>query len=105
MQYQNVGVDQEGRLLYVQVPVTQTAPQTTHQELPTAMPQPHLPVAPRRKGRSLFEPFFVIQDGVISLSLKSLTVAGCLAISAALLGMLYVQCSNPDETLKDLDCT
>ena len=103
MQYQNVGVDQEGRLLYVQVPVTETPTQVAPQPIQTPLPQTQQPVAPRRPAKSLFEPFFVIEDGVISLSLKNLTVIGCLLISGSLLSMLYMTCTN--GYLDKLDCT
>lgn len=41
---------------------------------------------------SMFKNFFHIQDGIISLSLRNLTVVSCLAITASLLGMLYITC-------------
>lgn len=44
--------------------------------------------------KSYFEKFFVIQDGVISLSLRDMTLVSCIAISASLLVMLYQSCTN-----------
>lgn len=44
--------------------------------------------------KSYFEKFFVLQDGVISLSLRDMTLFSCIAISASLLGMLYISCTN-----------
>jgi hypothetical protein len=47
-----------------------------------------------KKNRSCFKQFYVIQDGVISLSLRDMTIAGCLAITVALLYMLYAACKD-----------
>jgi hypothetical protein len=49
---------------------------------------------PKAKYRSCFRNFFVSQDGVISLSLKSLTLVGSISITVALLTMLFLACKN-----------
>jgi hypothetical protein len=48
----------------------------------------------RKKGSSYFEKFFVLQDGIISLSLRDLTLIGCILITASLGYMLYDNCEN-----------
>jgi len=50
------------------------------------------PIDPKVQGNSIFERFFVIQEGVISVQVRSLTVVSCLAITGGLLAMLYVSC-------------
>ena len=47
-----------------------------------------------KRYRSIFENLFLIQDGVISISLRNLTLYGCIIITGSLLGMLYMSCSN-----------
>ncbi len=42
--------------------------------------------------KSIFAPFFIVEDGVISFSLRDLTIIGCVSISVALLTMLYQTC-------------
>jgi hypothetical protein len=38
--------------------------------------------------------FFVIEDGIISFSLRDLTIVSTIVISTAFLAMLYAACSN-----------
>jgi hypothetical protein len=44
--------------------------------------------------KSIFDPFFIVEDGVISFSLRDLTIIGCAAISIGLVTMLYQTCTN-----------
>lgn len=46
----------------------------------------------KRKSTSLFAKFYVVEDGLISLSLRDLTLIGCLSTSIAILYMLYNAC-------------
>lgn len=57
---------------------------------------------PRRisNSKSIFARFFIIQDGVISLSLRDMTVVCSSLISVSLLVMLYFSCNN-----HDFECT
>jgi hypothetical protein len=48
----------------------------------------------RKKSRSCFTKFATIEDGVISLSLRDMTLFSCISITAALLYMLYQSCTN-----------
>lgn len=50
-----------------------------------------------RKYRPCFRSFFVSEEGVISLSLRGLTLISCITITVALLTMLYLYCTNPDK--------
>lgn len=52
-----------------------------------------------RKRKSFFEGFYVIQDGVISLSLGAKTVIGCLVMTVSLVWMLFDACE--DDTFFD----
>lgn len=47
-----------------------------------------------KKSTSFFQRFFIIQEGVISLSVRDLTVVASLAITVDLLANLYVACSD-----------
>ena len=99
MQYENVGVDQEGHLLYVKVEQQQEVPQQPMEGFvnpPVLIDSLRTPAKKREK--SIFEPFFVIQDGVISLSVKNMTVIGAVAITVGLLYMLYEACVDGRET-------
>ncbi len=44
--------------------------------------------------RSCCADFFVAEDGVISLSLKGMTLIGCITITVALLTKLYLACHS-----------
>lgn len=63
-----VGVDPEGNLLFVK-----TSP---------------------KEEESWFEKFFVIDKGVISFSLRDLTLIGCTLLSVSISYMLYEGCSK-----------
>lgn len=51
-------------------------------------------------SKSIFAKFFIIQDGVISLSLRDMTIVCSAAISLSLIVMLYFSCKN-----NDFECT
>ncbi len=53
-----------------------------------------VPTAPQKRYRSCFSDFFVSENGVISLSLKSLTLVGTLTTTVALFAFLYLACSS-----------
>jgi hypothetical protein len=38
--------------------------------------------------------FFIVDDGIISFSLRDLTIASTIVISTAFIAMLYAACSN-----------
>lgn len=106
MQYQYVGTDAMGRLLYE--PVTQhTHSAEPHQACSCQFPQPsgdksgafsrflvknvinrHL------RDEPWFKPLFIVEEGAISVSLRNLTVFFCLAISATLMAMCYTTCQE-----------
>ena len=46
------------------------------------------------KHRVMIFNFFVIEDGIISFSLRDLTIVSTIVISTAFLAMLYAACSN-----------
>jgi len=48
----------------------------------------------KKKSRSCFDVFYKIEDGVISLSLRDMTLVGCFLITVALLYMLYTACKD-----------
>ena len=52
------------------------------------------PIPPQRtyKVKSIFSNFFVVEDGVISFSLKDITYIGCILISAVILIELFLAC-------------
>eukprot|EP00347_Sterkiella_histriomuscorum_P005602 403355972 len=51
-------------------------------------------------SKSIFAKFFIIEDGIISLSLRDMTIACSATISIGLLVMLYFSCNN-----NDFECT
>mmetsp|Transcript_3547 Transcript_3547/g.2576 ORF Transcript_3547/g.2576 Transcript_3547/m.2576 type:complete len:121 (-) Transcript_3547:433-795(-) len=53
-----------------------------------------LPPTPKQKSRSCFNPFFYIENGIISLSLRDTTLIGCLLITVSLLYFLYATCTD-----------
>ena len=46
------------------------------------------------KGSSWFSDWFALEDGVISVSLKNLTLVLSIIVTAVLLGMLYQSCTD-----------
>lgn len=51
-----------------------------------------------QKYRSCFKSFFVKEEGVISISLKGLTLVGSLLVTFGLLSMLYIACKKGEVT-------
>ena len=51
-----------------------------------------VPVKPHRQYRSCFKDFFIEEEGVISLSLKSLTILGSVITTCYLLFIAYYAC-------------
>lgn len=47
-----------------------------------------------RVQRSCFSDFFIHENGVISISLKALTLTGTISVITALLTMLYIACRD-----------
>jgi hypothetical protein len=58
-------------------------------------------VPPPPKYRSIFERFYYVEDGVISISLKDMTLVGTLAITGFLLFILYRSCTTLAECGED----
>ena len=52
------------------------------------------PVPPTKRYKSVFSKFFVIQEGVISISLRDITVSLGLTLTACLLWWLYATCTD-----------
>ena len=46
----------------------------------------------------MFDNFFIIQEGVISYSLKDITLFGCVLVSSSILYMLYQSCNDGTAT-------
>ena len=51
-----------------------------------------VPMKPSRQYRSCFKDFFIEEEGVISLSLKSLTILGSVITTCYLLFIAYYAC-------------
>ena len=108
MQYQYAGTDASGRLIYEPVN-TNTTIQTeviVHQHVVPTAPQYVAPAAhscncggchaapPKAAYKSFFSKWFVLEDGVISVSLKNLTIVSALSITVALVLMLIASCND-----------
>ena len=85
------GYDEQGRPLYrttqpldqIQMPIQQTmSTPKTFSEIK------------QKVSKSIFDIFFIVQDGLISYSLKSTTIIVGLTIISILLGELYYVCST-----------
>jgi hypothetical protein len=50
--------------------------------------------APKKEGKSFFSSWFIVQDGVISLSLRSLTIFYAALISVTLVAILIASCND-----------
>ena len=50
--------------------------------------------APQRRYKGWFAPFFIVENGVVSFSLRDITLVSGLSITVALLWMLYVTCTD-----------
>ena len=103
MQYQFAGQDALGRLIYQPVQNGDQQP-VEHQQ------QPYMahPVSsschgccaqPAKKKaindyKSFFETWFVMEDGVISVSLRNLTITCSAVITVTLLLILYASCND-----------
>ncbi len=85
MSFVFAGYDQQGRPLY-----TQAAPQQTPQPLESANPLPKV----RKAASSIFDRFFLVQDGLISFSLQSMTVLVGGWLVVMLVYMLTTACSG-----------
>jgi Frag1/DRAM/Sfk1 family len=99
MQYQFAGTDPQGRLIYE--PVTQeisSAPQVAQyvpQQVSHACSCGGCGVQkPKKNFSSWFSQWFVMEDGVISVSLKNMTILFALTITGALVAMLVASCND-----------
>lgn len=91
MQYQFAGTDPQGRLIYE--PISQQNTSTNSSVIYSADTEVKTGHQVSANKKSWFSDYFIIQDGVISFSLKALTLVFCIAISGSLLAMLYQSCS------------
>jgi hypothetical protein len=105
MQYQFAGQDALGRLIYqpvqngVQQPVEHQHQQQPYMAQPASCSCHGCGVQPAKKKaadgtKSFFETWFVMEDGVISVSLRNLTIACSALISVTLLLILYASCND-----------
>ena len=102
MQYQFAGQDGLGRLIYE--PVSQVAQPVVHQQQQPYMAQPvscscngcgsHQAKKKTEDYKSFFATWFVMEDGVISISLRNLTISCSLLITVTLLLILYASCND-----------
>lgn len=110
MQYQFAGTDPQGRLIYEP---TNAQQQQQPQPVMVQPPQSYgMPVAqqqhsackcsgchstapaPKKDSKSFFSQWFVMEDGVISVSLRNMTITFALLISVTLLLILYFSCND-----------
>ena len=78
----NSSVDPQGFIVYDPAATTDSEKQVT-------IPEPS-----KKKSSSWFSKFFILEDGVISLSLRDMTVILSLGMSATLLVMGYLSCTD-----------
>ena len=78
MQYQFVGTDPSGRLIYEPV---------------SAAPQPSQ-CKQAKQGASWFDKWFVTEEGVIEVSLKDMTIVGGFIITGTLVAILIASCND-----------
>jgi hypothetical protein len=107
MQYQFSGTDASGRLIYT--PIAQQQPaiatgEVVHQSVPIYTGQ--AAEGPQccsncngvkktsNQVKSYFSEWFVTQDGVISFSLKNMTILFGLGITVTLVAILYASCND-----------
>jgi hypothetical protein len=91
MQYQLVGTDPSGKLIYEPVAVSGEQQQDS-----SVKPVCKCQGAPKKKAGDspYFEQWFIDEDGAISVSLRNLTIVSGLAITVALLAILYFSCND-----------
>ena len=98
MQYSLVGTDPQGRLIYE--PVSQSPDTSIQISGPPQNTGCHgcpchgSQKAAKKDGDSWFSQWFVMEQGVISISLKNLTIVSALSISVTLLYILYASCND-----------
>jgi hypothetical protein len=107
MQYQLAGTDPQGRLIYEPVNVAPSSQNAVQQHGYSILPQAQ-PIVPasqcscngcghsikKTEEKSAFASWFVVEQGVISLSLRGMTIFFSLFITAALVVMLYLSCND-----------
>ncbi len=98
--YPQVPVTDETKVMYV--PVYQ--PSIQHQQYPPMPPtyQPETPVVSEsvkvpHNDVPFFERFWVTENGVISISVRNMTVIACLLMTLSLAANLYVACETAFE--------
>jgi hypothetical protein len=102
MQYQFAGADPQGRLIYEPVNASpmvhnQQFIQQPVQQLPSgpcSCGACHVSAAPKKDYKSFFSSWFVVQDGVISLSLRTMTIFFSVLITLTLIAILIASCND-----------